>query len=196
LFCDNLSLYKASTAQSRSYPFNVLFSEASTGTDLQKIIDSKSIDTRLKILAYHKQRTIGFNPKKTELLGVIVEVGMDEGLDVLAAFNDGTARYINHTGKLLVWETKTDTKAKDLTTTLLAKSLQIVNQIGPWDKPRKPHPSKGDTRITFLVSDRLYFGEGPTETFFSDELASPALTAATYLMQFLIEKGLEYSPHR
>ena len=37
------------------------------------------------------------------VLGVIVEVGLDEGLDVLASYQDGTARYINYTGKMILW---------------------------------------------------------------------------------------------
>jgi hypothetical protein len=196
LFCDNLDLYKTNTQPPYSFPFDILFSETSTTTDLQKIIDDTNADSRIKVLAYNKQQTSGHKPDKKELLAVIVEVGLDEGLDVLASFNNGTARYINQTGKILVWETTTDTKANELTHDLFAKSQQIINQIGPWDKPRKMHPTKGNTRITFLVSDGLYFGEAPTDVLFSDQLASPALTTATQLMQYLTEKSLEKSPNR
>lgn len=189
LFCDNLDLYKSSTQSPYSYPFDILFSETSTATNLQKLIDDKNADPRIKVLAYNRQRTSGYKTNKKELLAVIVEVGLDEGLDVLASFNNGTARYINQTGKILVWETTTDTKANELTSDLFAKSKQIVNQIGPWDKPRKPHPTRGNTRITFLVSDGLYFGEAPTDVLFNDQLANPALTTATQLMQYLTEKS-------
>jgi hypothetical protein len=95
-----------------------------------------------------------------------------------------------------VWETTTDTKANELTHDLFAKSQQIVNQIGPWNKPRKPHPTRDNTRITFLVSEGLYFGEAPTNVLFSDQLASPALATATQLMQYLTEKSLEKGPNR
>ena len=191
LFCDNLDLHKANTQQPYSYPFDVLYSETSTVTDLQKIIDDSTADPRNKVLAYNRQLTSGHKPSKKEVLAVIVEVGLDEGLDVLASYNNGTARYINHTGKLLVWETTTDFKANELTSDLFLKSQQIINQIGPWDKPRRPHPTKGNTRITFLVSDGLYFGEAQTDVLFSDQLASPALITATQLMQFLTEKSLQ-----
>jgi hypothetical protein len=66
-----------------------------------------------------------------------------------------------------------------------------VNKIGVWDKPRRPNPTKGNVRITFLVSDGLYFGEGPMNILFNDEMASPALTNATELMKYLTEKSLE-----
>ena len=191
LFCDNLALYKRSTKPPYSYPYSVLFSETATVSDLQKIVDDKSTDPRLKVLAYNKQRAKGHKPAKKELLPVIVEVGLDNGLDVLASFVDGTARYINHTGSMIVWETTTDSKSNAITNDLFAKSNEIIKKIGPWDKPRRPHPAKGNTRITFLVSDGLYFGEASTDVLFSDQMASPALSTAAQLMQYLTQKALE-----
>lgn len=191
LFCDNLDLYKANTQPPHNYPFDLLFSETSSITDVQKVIDDTRSDPRVKVLAYNKQLASGHKPNKKELLAVIVEVGLDNGLDVLASFNNGTARYINQTGKMLIWETTADETANELTKTLFSNSQTIVNQIGPWDKSRRPHPTKGNVRITFLVSDGLYFGEGPMDVLFNDPMARPALTSATQLMQYLTEKSLK-----
>ena len=196
LFCDNLELYKRNTKAPHTYPFDILFSATSTPADLQKIIDDKDADPRTKILAYNKQLSKGHKPNKKELLAVIVEVGLEQGLDVLASFKNGTARYINQTGRILIWETTTDTKANELTKDLFAKSEQIVSKIGPWDKPRRPHPAKDNTRISFLVSDGLYFGEASTNVLFKEPLASPALTSATQLMQYLTQKSLESNRNR
>jgi len=193
LFCDNLNLYKDKTQKLYTYPFDILFSETSSITDIQKVIDDKDSDPRTKILAYNRQLAIGHKPGKKELLAVIVEVGLDGGLDVLASFSNGTARYINQTGQILVWETTDDQTANKITSDLFANSQNIVNQIGAWDKQRRPNPTKGNVRITFLVSDGLYFGEGPLNVLFSDPMASPALTKATELMQYLTQKSLEAS---
>jgi hypothetical protein len=190
LFCDNLELYKQNTKEPYSYPFDILFAETSSSTDLQKIINDPNSDPRLKILAYNKQVKLGHKPNKKELLAVIVEVGLDNGLDVLASFSNGTARYINQTGKVLVWESTDDKNANKITADLFENSQNIVNQIGVWAKPRRPNPTKGNVRITFLVSDGLYFGEGPINILFNDEMASPALTNATELMKYLTEKSL------
>jgi hypothetical protein len=67
--------------------------------------------------------------------------------------------------------------------------------LAPGTKPRRPHPTKGAARITFLVSDGLYFGEGPMDIIFNDPLASSALTSGTELMQYLMKKA-ENSPNR
>lgn len=130
------------------------------------------------------------HPKTKELLAVIVELGLEKGLDVLASFHDGTARYINQTGKILVWETTEDAKANELTNDLFEKSRQILQRIGRGNNQRLPYPSKGNARITFLASDGLSFGEGPIEALFNDPLANPALISATQLMQYLTEKSL------
>ena len=187
LFCDNIELFKANTQAPFSYPFDILFSENSTVADIQKIVENKNAESRLKILAYNQLRSRGHKPDKKELLGVIIEVRLDDGLDVLASFSDGTARYINLTGKMIIWET-TDETSNRITQDLFIKSREIVKQIGVWDKPRRPHPKKGTARLTFLVSDGLYFGEGPIDTLFNDALASPALASGTELMRYLTEK--------
>ena len=191
LFCDDLNLLKQNTKEPHAYPFDVLFAENSSVADLQKIIDETNMDPRLKIFAYKQQVASGYVPDKKELLAVIVEVGLDRGLDVLASFKDGTARYLNQAEKILVWETTEDQKANELTKQLFENSQTIVDQIGAWDKPRRPHPAKGNVRISFLVSGELYFGEGPMNTLFADPMAGPALDSATKLMQYITEKALE-----
>jgi hypothetical protein len=191
LFCDNPDLYKTNTQKPYSYPFDILFSKTSTAADLQKITDDTATDPRIRILAYNCQSSKGHKPNKKELLAVIVEVGLDEGPDVLASFKNGTARYINQTGKILIWESTTDAKANELTKDLFVKSQHIVNQLGPWDKPRRTSPIRGNSRITFLVSDGLYFGEATTDALFSDQLAGPALASAAQLMQYLTETSLK-----
>ena len=190
LFCDNLELFKENLEEPYKYPFDILFSEKNSISDLQKIIDDSNSDPRIKVLAYNKQMANGHKPSNKELFAVIVELGLENGLDVLASFNDGTARYINQTGKILIWETRDDKKFIEITKQLFENSLNIVKQIGPWDKPRKAAPKKGNVRITFLVSDGLYFGEGPAQILFNDSLAGPALITATELMKYLTEKAL------
>lgn len=186
LFCDSIGLYRRSASQTNQYPWSILMADTSDVADLRKIIDDEKTESRMKILAYNLLREGGQNVNTKELHGVIVEVGIDAGLDVLASFRDGSARYINHTGKMVIWETSNNT-SEALITQLFNASANIVKQIGPWDKPRRPHPSRGVVRITFLVSDGLYFGEGPIAALFNDALAGPALMSATKLMQYLTE---------
>jgi hypothetical protein len=190
LFCDNAELFKLNTQKPYQYPFDILFSEDPSVNELQQIVNDDSADARVRVLAYNHLRIRGIKPASQELLAVIVEVGLDSGLDVVASFQDGTARYINQTGKILVWETTSDAKANELTAALFASSEVVITKIGPWDQARRPHPRTGNVRITFLVSDGLYFGEGPIDVLFGDPLAGPTLNAATQLMIYITEKSL------
>ena len=184
LFCDQLSLYKT---DSSAYPWSTLFAPAPTQEDLEKIVFDDHMESRIKLLAYNLLRSQEMPIAEKELLGVIVEVGMEEGLDVLASYQDGTARYINYTGKMIIWDAP-DKVSGEITAQLFRDSLSIVHRIGPWTNPRRPHPPAGTVRITFLVSDGLYFGEGPVNVLFNDALAAPALSSATALMQYLAGK--------
>jgi hypothetical protein len=188
LFCDDIELYKSNT-QSELYPWSLLSSSSSTYADLESIIADKEIGSRVKVLAYNKLLNSGSHNLPKELLGVIVEMGLDNGTDVLAAYQDGSARYINQSGKIIVWETATDDSTA-LVNALFVDSMDIVKRIGPWDKPRRPFPVKGTVRITFLVSDGLYFGEGPVNVLFNDAMTAPALVGAASLMKYLVEQAV------
>lgn len=188
LFCDDIELYKRNAAKKDISPWNVLFADKPNIKALQKLIVDEATESRVKLLACKRLQLTGERMEEKELLGVIVEVGMDEGLDVLASFRDGTARYINHSEKMIIWET-TDQTSSEITAQLFRDSANIVQRIGPWNKPRLPHPAKGKVRLTFLVSDGIYFGEGEINSFFNDPLAAPALQSATALMQYLTSKA-------
>lgn len=190
LFCDNIELYKNNHATPANYPWNILFADKADLSELKKIIADQNSESRVKILAYNRLRQIGEKIDKKELLGVIAEVGFDRGLDVLAAFGDGTARYINQSGKMIIWETVTK-ESTALINNLFEKSYNVVSKIGPWHEKRRPQPKTGTVRITFLVSDGLYFGEGPTNVLFSDAMAGPALASAAELMKYLMDKASE-----
>lgn len=188
IFCDNIELFKSGTEAYDKYPWNILVAEHADLDELKKLTRAK-LESRFKILAYNKLSERGAAVENKELLGVVVEVGLDEGLDVLAAFSDGTARYINHSGKMIFWET-VDDESIVYTNDLFSKSKAIVEKIGPWDKERPAAPAQGHARISFLVSDGLYFGQGPINVLFNDPLGSEALQSATELMQFLTSKAI------
>ncbi|MFT3910620.1 MAG: hypothetical protein QM737_14435 [Ferruginibacter sp.] len=186
LFCDNAGLYETGSIKT-SYPHDVLLSSTPGTEKLNEIINDKDLDTRYKILAYHLLSKNGATINNKELLGVIIEVGLPEGLDVIAAYQDGTARYINYTGKLLVWDTQTD-ESNELVEQLFLHSDYVLRKIGPWDGERRPAPAEGNVRLSFLVSDGLYFGEGPFNVLEKDAMGGPVIRSAAELMNYLIDK--------
>jgi hypothetical protein len=181
LFCDNLEKYKSANENPSVHPWNVLFEESSDA-QLNKLITDNKTESRVKILAYHKLKQ---KTDKKDLLGVIIEVSQPEGLDVLAAYSDGSARYINYSEKMIVWETATE-ESEQLIKKLFESSKNVVSQIGPWEDQRLKFPKKGNARLTFLVSDQLYFGEAPMNVLSTDPMGGSVLNDGAMLMQYLI----------
>ena len=186
LFCDDIALYRRQMKKRGDYPWDILFAADSGFDDLRHLVQSSATESRVKILACRRMMENGWKIGRKELLGVIVEVGLENGNDVLAAFQDGSTRYINQSGKVIVWDVR-DRRSDMLVGELFYESEMIVKQVGPWDKQQRlPKPRKGLARISFLMSDGLYFGQAPVNDLFNDPIARPALNAATLLMQHII----------
>jgi hypothetical protein len=190
LFCDDISLFQKHEARSKHDLWSTLLTENPDTAALKKISDDERNDGRVRALAYNRLRAAGAKLPAKTVLGVIVEVPLEQGLDVLAAFSDGGVRYLNQSGKVAIFEgggNPLEAAAREL----VAQSRIVVDQIGPWDKQRLPPPRAGNVRITFLVSDGLYFGEGPFGALQQDRMAGPVLAKAAQLLSRAVELGTE-----
>jgi hypothetical protein len=188
LFCDDLSLFKNEESLKGKGPWATLIAEQPDKTALRKIASDEANEGRVRALAYNRLRAAGDNVPPKQLLGVIIEVPLEQGLDVLAAFSEGGVRYINQSGKVAIFEGEGN-PVEGLAKELVSVSQPLVNQIGPWDRQRLPPPNAGNVRMTFLVSDGLYFGEGPFADLRQDSMAGPVLAKATQLLQRAVELG-------
>lgn len=185
MFCDRFESFRVRQGPSPAPWQRVLFSEPPDIPGLTKLADDASQEGRVRYLAFARLREAGVPVKPKILLGVIVEVGMEEGLDTLAAYSHGRVSYINYTGKMIVVE-GADRSLRPIVKRLFEASKPVVARIGPWDQPRRPPPGKGNLRLTFLVSDGLYFGEGPTASFARDAMAGPVFQEATKLLREMV----------
>lgn len=184
LFCDDPGLYKSSFGGKEEYPWNILFNTSADTDTLIQLSRDTTVESRIQLLACRQLAASGQPVNHKELLGVVIEVCLEEGLDTLAAYKDGTARYINHSGKLIIWENAT-AESNAIIQQLLNDSEKVVAQIGPWTDPRLPAPGAGDIRLNFLVTDGLYFGQGPFEVLQGDAMGGPVIQSALALLQFL-----------
>lgn len=185
LFCDEPSLFEPKNLQAMVPWQDVLFGSAPKESAIRSLADDPNEESRIRLLAFNWLRVQGHGVPARQLLGVIVEVALDGGLDVLAAYADGRVRYINHTGKAAVFEgvpLELAAKAKEA----IEFAQVAVNQIGPWDMPRLPAPKLGHVRLTFLVSDGLYFGEGPFAVMQDEPMAAPIVQKASELLQLVV----------
>src|SRR6059058_3340843 len=75
------------------------------------ILATPQLESRHYLQAWHFLRDLNVHPAKErekDLLGVVVEVGMPKGLDLLAAYADHNARYYNFSGAAVIWERPND----------------------------------------------------------------------------------------
>ncbi|MCC3156365.1 hypothetical protein LJ737_03900 [Hymenobacter sp. 15J16-1T3B] len=158
---------------------------------LRRVLATAGLESRHYLQAWQALRALGQVPTPAEakqVLGVVVEVGMQEGLDLVAAYADGSARYYNFSGAGVVWERPDDSLAA-MIQDLLAAGQQVAAQIGPWAAPRPAAPTLGSVRINMLTPSGLHFGQAPFEALWQDALGGPVLAAAQQLMQALIAKA-------
>jgi hypothetical protein len=158
---------------------------------LRQILEMPNLESRHYLQAWHFLKQMGQQPADDQakhLYGVVVEVGMENGLDILAAYVDGTARYFNYTGAATIWE-RPDGSLDVPIETLLVLGQRVANEIGPWEGDRPAPPASGDVRINLLVPSGLHFGQGKFEQLARDSMGGPLIAAATELMQALIAKS-------
>jgi len=187
LFCDDLAAFKVKPGASPTHWHQVLFSEPGDVAALEALAADVNQEGRIRYLAFSKLRGLGKSVPPKISLGVIVEVPLAGGLDTLAAFSEGGVRYINQSGKLVVIEGVENFSL--MVKRLFAASEPLVARIGPWDKPRLAPPKQSNVRLTFLVSDGMYFGEGPMLVMEHEALAGPVIHCATALLQAVVATG-------
>ena len=64
-----------------------------------------------------------------------------------------------------------------------------IQRVGAWEGPRLPPPTGSNVRITLLVSDGLYLGEGPFGAMQRDPIAAPVIKAAGELLELVVDAG-------
>jgi hypothetical protein len=151
---------------------------------LESIALLKGLESRIRLQAWHSLREVGGQPPSTienDLLGVVVEVGMPEGQDLLAVYSDQTVHYYNYSGRAAIW-LRPDASLDGQINSVLAAAGVILPQIGPWNESRRPPPSAGIARLNILTPLGLHFGEAPLQVLDRDPSSRPLLRAATAVM--------------
>ncbi len=154
----------------------------------RSILLMPQLESRQYLQAYRFLRELNVNPPKEnekEVLGVVVEVGMPKGLDLLAAYADHHARYYSFSGAGVVWERPNDLLDASIDELLLAAKT-VLQAIGVWRGDRPPAPNRGIARINLLTPSGLHFGQDSLDILSKDRLGGPVLASAFALMQELI----------
>jgi hypothetical protein len=156
---------------------------------LQGILEIPGLESRHYLQAYNFLAELGVTPIRElskNVLGVVVEVGMKVGADLVAGYADHHARYYNYSDAGVVWE-RPDGTLDTTIDELLRVGSAVAQVIGPWKETRPPAPTIGRARLNLLTPSGLHFGEGPLDTLAKDKLGGPVINSAFRLMQELIK---------
>jgi hypothetical protein len=87
LFCDDIALFKPAKVEADWQ--QMLFDEKPDTGALLALAEDEGNESRVRALAYRRLRELGQRVPARKLLGTVIEVPLDNGLDVLAAYADG-----------------------------------------------------------------------------------------------------------
>ena len=153
------------------YPW-VLMAAAHVKLRMEKTAEAKRLlravtlisnEARLRLWAWHNLRQLSKYPSpdlSRQVLGVIIEVPYEDRLDVLAAYADGSARYINHQGGMIVWDRMDET--------ITPKVMNVIREAVPYGAPMEdrlddPIPEE-EARLSILTPGGIHVWQGvPTE---------------------------------
>jgi len=156
---------------------------------LKAIISQEDLESRHYLQAYHFLKQLGHTDESLKkLYGVVLEVGLKKNqYDLLAAYEDLTARYYNYAGSAIIWEHPDDSVDQEIND-LLELGGEILEHIGPWEGPRLMPVKKGMVRINLLTSSGLHFGEGSMNAMDRDPLGGALFNAGFRLMDKLMAR--------
>ena len=117
---------------------------------LQGVLQMQPLETRIELWTWTGLRELGQKPEQkaaTEVLGVIIEVPMQDGYDTLSAYADGSARYLNYSGRAIFWD-KSDATIKNLCRDFIQSAIPARSSAKPRNSNALP---KSVAQVTLLT---------------------------------------------
>ena len=156
--------------------------------EIQKLNDwakDDTIESRLRFLCLYSALKRNLKIDKKIYFGTILEVPVNNGYDILAFYSDKKARYYNFSGAAVIYENG-NLNIDSVIDKVNKISIKVCDEIGPWEGGRLPRPNGSTARFTYLMSDGIYFGNGPISELSKDPMGSAILISGAEIMKILI----------
>ena len=155
---------------------------------LDRMVATNS-ETRLRLLGWSILRSAGVEPDPAtagRARGVVIDMAVDGGLDTLAGWEDGRARYFNHSGSAIVAEAP-DPKVHEACHDLLVATQGLADNTDVISGPRPDPPTFGGAAIWALTDGGIHVVSRSAASMSLNPLDGPILALGVRLMQRLIE---------
>lgn len=159
-------------------------------SELTQIAGVEGLEARVRLQIWHTLVSLGVFPVdqlRGYTQGVFIENHTKQGLEIVAAYSDYSARYWNQAGGGVIWDAR-DPELDKLIFNLLSAGFEIAKRIGVGLRDTLPVPEKGNIRIFIMAYDGSTVGEGPYEQLSREPMGRVAIDAGTKLIQVLRKK--------
>lgn len=151
-------------------------------------VASETGDTRARLQAWRCLRDLGHLPPTDEARRVraaVVEIGFEQGVDVVVAYEDHTARHLNDTtGSGVFWDRRDD-RFDAMIDSVLVAAQAVADSTTPLDGPLPDVVGLGAVHALLVSDGGISLGTGPMEAVMADELGSVLLDAVFTLANAL-----------
>jgi hypothetical protein len=130
---------------------------------LQSVLQMQPLETRVELWTWTGLRELGIKPEQktaTEVLGVIIEIPMQDGYDTLSAYADGSSRYLNYSGRAIFWD-KPDAAIKNLCRDFIESTIPASSNAKPRSSNALP---KSVAQVTLLTRSGNYVIIAPPQS--------------------------------
>ncbi len=130
---------------------------------LQSILDSPVLETRIQLWVWAALRELGEGPEGKaafEVLGAVLEMPSGGAYDTLAGYVDGSARYLNFSGKAIFWDAR-DPAIKRLCQALVDSTIPASGKAKPRTSLSLP---KRGIQVTMLTRSGPFLITSPPKT--------------------------------
>lgn len=153
---------------------------------LEKILLVPRLETRIQLWTWNALRSLDRHPPEDVAMavqGVIFEIPVEDGLDTLAIYVDGNVRYVDHMGKVVIWDRGVDEVA--------ALSMGLIGLVSPLNSTlvltdQNPMPTSDRIYVTTLSFTGTRYGGARLEELKNKRHQfAPMFAAAMEMMRVL-----------
>jgi hypothetical protein len=130
---------------------------------LRGILNNPKLETRIQLWVWSALRELGQTPDPKsayEVLGAIIEFPSGGGYDTLAAYVDGSARYLNFSGAAIFWDAD-DPTIKAMCQALVDSTIAVSSRAKPRSSLLLP---KGTAQVTMLTRSGPFVVVSPPDS--------------------------------
>jgi hypothetical protein len=187
LFGDDYTLFQPRDNQPAEGLWKTLLNARASSASLKKIAEDTKAPSIQRVIALGRLRRKGTTVKPAQTLAVIVESGEDDGMDTLAAYADGTVKFINAEGTVSHMDGTHPPILKKIAA-LMEMGQELSKRMEAWSGPRLAPPITQMVRLTFIATDGYFFGQGPIRMLAKDEAGGPIIKQASSVFSAIIER--------